>query len=93
VQALPSLQAVPSTFAGFVHTPVAGLQMPATWHWSDGAQMTGAPTWHCPAPSQVSAPLQALPSLQLVPVGLDVWTQAPVEQESVVHGLPSSQDG
>jgi hypothetical protein len=32
VQALPSLQLVPLDFAGFEHTPVAVLQMPATWH-------------------------------------------------------------
>jgi len=32
VQALPSLQAVPSGFAGFEQMPLAGLQVPATWH-------------------------------------------------------------
>ncbi|PYM17130.1 MAG: hypothetical protein DMD81_10205 [Candidatus Rokuibacteriota bacterium] len=28
-------------FAGFEHTPVAGLQVPARWHWSDAVQTTG----------------------------------------------------
>jgi hypothetical protein len=31
-QAFPSLQDVPLTFAGFEHAPVAGSQVPATWH-------------------------------------------------------------
>src|SRR5947207_100554 len=33
VQALPSLQAVPSALGGFEHTPVLVLQVPASWHW------------------------------------------------------------
>ncbi len=32
VQALLSLHAVPSAFAGFEHVPVAGLHTPAVWH-------------------------------------------------------------
>jgi hypothetical protein len=32
VQALPSLHEVPSVFAGFEHTPVALLHVPAVWH-------------------------------------------------------------
>jgi hypothetical protein len=32
VQALPSLHAVPFGAAGFEHSPVAGLQVPAVWH-------------------------------------------------------------
>ena len=32
VQALPSLQVVPSVLFGFEHTPVDGSQVPATWH-------------------------------------------------------------
>src|SRR5262244_782515 len=45
VQALPSLQARPSTAGGLVQAPVAGAQTPATWHWSAAAQTTGlAPT-------------------------------------------------
>src|SRR5439155_97865 len=41
VQALPSLQAVPLVLAGFEHVPVAGLQVPAVWHWSEAVQTTG----------------------------------------------------
>src|SRR2546428_657435 len=41
VHALPSLQAVPSGASGFEHTPVDGLQVPATWHWSLAVQVTG----------------------------------------------------
>jgi hypothetical protein len=32
VHALPSVQAVPLAFAGFVHTPLAGSQTPGSWH-------------------------------------------------------------
>jgi hypothetical protein len=32
VHALPSLQAVPFATGGFEQIPVAGLQVPATWH-------------------------------------------------------------
>jgi hypothetical protein len=72
VQAFPSLHEVPSLFAGFEHRPVAGLQVPAAWHWSSAVQDTGVPALQCPAPSQVSAPLQGLPSLQLVPAPVGV---------------------
>src|SRR5438552_1557773 len=74
VQALPSVQAVPLVlFVGTEHAPVAGLQVPGSWHWS-AVQTTGfAPTqlpfW------QVSLCVQALPSVQAVPTGLFVGTQ------------------
>ena len=66
VQPLPSLHGTLFAFAGLEHAPVAGLQVPATWHWSDAVQTTGlapvqTPAWH------VSAWVHALPSLQLVP--------------------------
>ena len=42
---LLSLQAVPSGFGGLVQMPVAGLHVPAAWHWSEAVQTTGlAPT-------------------------------------------------
>ena len=68
VHAFPSLHVVPFAAAGFEHAPVAGLQVPATWHVSSAAQVTGsdpvhAPLWH------VSLCVQALPSLQFVPLG------------------------
>ena len=48
VQAFPSLQAVPSPFAGFEQTPDCGSQVPATWHWSAAAQTTALPPTHAP---------------------------------------------
>jgi len=49
VQAFPSLQLVPSGSAGFEQAPVAGLQLPAEWHWSDAVQITGFEPMHFPA--------------------------------------------
>jgi hypothetical protein len=66
VHASLSLQAVPSAIAGFEHWPVAGLHVPATWHWSDAVQTTGFAPVHTPL-SQVSLCVQASPSLQAVP--------------------------
>jgi len=48
VQALLSLQAVPLAFTGFEQTPVAALQMPAAWHWSDAVHVTGLPPEQTP---------------------------------------------
>jgi hypothetical protein len=93
VQALPSLHAVPfATGAGLEHTPVAGPHVPATWHWSAPAQVTGfvpvqVPLWH------ESVWVQALPSLHAVPFATGVCVHAVPLHASVVHGFPSSQDG
>jgi len=77
VQALPSSQGAPVGLAGLLHDPVAGLQVPAVWHWSEGVHTTGfeptqAPAW------QVSVSVQLLPSLQGAPLGLAGLLQAPV---------------
>jgi hypothetical protein len=48
VQALPSLHVVPFAAAGLLHWPEAGLQVPATWHWSDAVQVTGLPPVQVP---------------------------------------------
>jgi hypothetical protein len=45
----PSLHALPSAFGGLEHAPVAGLHVPATWHWSDAVQLTGLPPVQTPA--------------------------------------------
>src|SRR5437867_3086390 len=66
VQALPSLQDVPSAAFGFEQVPVAGLQVPATWHWSLALQTTGLEPVQMPD-THVSVWVQALPSLQVVP--------------------------
>src|SRR5205823_1283625 len=71
VQALPSLQAEPSALAWLEQVPVVGSQTP-TWHGSEPAQVTGVPAWQTPAPSHVSAPLQAVPSEQEVPAATGV---------------------
>src|SRR5207247_9298858 len=77
VQALPSSQVAPLGFAGLEHVPVAGSQVPATWHWSAAAQTTGLAPVHVPA-WQVSVCVQALPSLQEAPSGLVGLEQRPV---------------
>src|SRR2546425_54302 len=41
VQASPSEQALPSAWFGLEHVPLAGSQIPATWHWSSAVQTTG----------------------------------------------------
>jgi hypothetical protein len=49
VQAFPSLQATPFAALGLLHCPFAGLQVPATWHWSDAVHTTGLAPVHTPA--------------------------------------------
>jgi hypothetical protein len=64
VHGFPSLaQAVPAGAEGFEHTPVVGLQTPATWQVSSAPQTTGAPATHVSL-SQCSIPLQGSPSAQ-----------------------------
>jgi hypothetical protein len=77
-QAFPSLQAVPSGMVGFEQTPVAGVQAPATWHWSDGAHVTVLPAVHAPA-WHVSFRSQALPSSHAVPFVAAGFVHVPVE--------------
>jgi hypothetical protein len=54
----------------------------------------GVPGKHVPVPSQISSPLQMLPSLQDAPAVEGTWV-TPVDgsQLSTVHGLPSSSFG
>jgi hypothetical protein len=91
VQALPSLHGAPFVFAGFVHAPEAGSQVPATWHWSDAVHVMRLPLMHVP-PSHMSLNVQGLPSLHETPFA-GVCTQ-PVAglQLSVVQGFPSSHE-
>src|SRR2546427_279525 len=77
VQALPSLHAVPLLAFGLEHRPVAVLQVPATWHWSEAVQTTGllpvqSPLW------QVSVCGQAVASGQGVAFGGGGFEQEPV---------------
>jgi hypothetical protein len=85
VHRLLSLQVVP--FGALVwaeHAPVAGTQVPATWQASVATgQVTGLPPTHAPA-WQVSTVVQALPSLQVVPLGAGVWAEhTPVDVSQV----------
>ena len=77
VQALPSLHEVPSGALGFVQVPVAGLHVPARWHWSLAVHVTGLVPVHVPA-WHVSVCVQALPSLHDVPFGAFGFEQVPV---------------
>src|SRR5438132_877033 len=77
VQALPSLRVVPSGLLGLEQVPVAGSQVPASWHWSRAVQVTGFAPVQTPA-WQVSLCVQALPSLQVVPSALLGLEQVPV---------------
>ena len=66
VQALPSLQPVPSVAAGFEQVPVPGSHVPAVWHWSLAVHDFRLPPTQTPA-MQVSVCVHAFPSLQPVP--------------------------
>ena len=82
MQAVPSEQAVPSSAAGLEHAPVAGSQVPASWHWSAAVQMTALPLTQVPA-CQVSDWVQASPSEQAEPSALAGLEQAPVAGSQV----------
>src|SRR5439155_544869 len=77
VQASPSLHPAPSALLGFEHSPVPGLHVPASWHWSCAVQVTEVPAVHVP-PWQVSLSVQASPSLHPVPSGLLGLEHSPV---------------
>src|SRR5439155_394205 len=75
VHASWSSHAVPFGLAAFEHVPVAGLQVPASWHWSCAVQVTGFAPVQVPA-WQVSVRVQAPPSVQAGPLGLAGLEQA-----------------
>jgi len=78
VQPFPSLQATPSAAGVWAeHRPVAGAQVPATLQ-VEAVQTTGAPPEQVPRPLQMSFCVQALPSLQEVPLGAFGVLQVPV---------------
>src|SRR3989442_537182 len=77
LQALPSLQALPLAFAGFEHVKVDGLQVPAMWQWSEAVQSRGLLPVHTPL-WQVSVCVQALPSLQVLPLAFAGFEHVPV---------------
>jgi hypothetical protein len=71
------VQGVPFGALGLEQVPVAGLHVPATWHGSLAVQVIGLSPAHMPA-WQASALVQALPSLQGVPLGALGFEQIPV---------------
>jgi hypothetical protein len=83
VHALPSLQRVPLAFAGFEQVPLAGSQVPGSWHWSDAGHcfvVVGEPQT---PPWQVSLLVHALPSLQVVPLAFAGFEQVPLAGSQV----------
>src|SRR2546425_1076953 len=82
VQALPAWQALRVTFAGFEHVAVLGKKVPATWHWSEAVQATGLLPVHTPL-WQVSVWVQALPSLQALPLAFAGFEHVPVAGSQV----------
>jgi hypothetical protein len=77
VHEFPSLHEAPLAAAGFEHTPDVGSQTPATWHWSEAAQVTTlapvqVPVW------QVSVWVQAFPSLHDDPFALAGFEHVPL---------------
>src|SRR5437773_2090139 len=76
VQALPSSHGAPSSLAGLLQTPDAGLQAPTVWHWSAAVHVTGLAPTQMPA-SQASVCVQALPSSHGAPSSLAGLLQMP----------------
>ena len=82
VQAFASLHVVPSGAVGFEQAPVAGLQVPARWHWSEAVQVTDEPAAQTPARHE-SPVVHWLPSSQLVPSAAVGFEQRPVDELQV----------
>src|SRR5690242_2447485 len=90
LQASPSLHGAPSV-TGVLLQPASGSQLSVVQA-LPSSQAGGVPAAHVPA-TQVSAPLHASPSLHEEPSATATCVQPRIgSQESVVHGLPSSQD-
>lgn len=87
VQASPSLHEAPSSAFGFEHIPVAGLQVPATWHSSIATHETGLPPEQLPA-WQPSVWVHGSPSSHVVPFSASVVTFTPLSHEFSVHWSP-----
>jgi hypothetical protein len=91
LQALPSVHEVPLATLVFWQ-PVAGTHESLV-HALPSLQLGAVPAVHAPL-WQVSTPLQALPSVQVVPFATTTfWQPEAGTQESVVHGFESLQLG
>ena len=82
VQDIPSSHAVPSALAGLLHWPLVASQVPTAWHESEAVQVFAAPPVQEPV-TQVSPVVQALPSLQVVPLATVGFEQRPVVASQV----------
>jgi hypothetical protein len=71
-------------FAGFEHWPVAELQVPALWHWSDAVQTFGVPV-HVPL-WQVYVLHLSLP-VQGTPLADDPVPHTPRTHVATRHGF------
>src|SRR5438477_28309 len=90
VQALPSLQAVPSVLLAKLHVP-SPLQVPAWWHEAGAAQVYDMPP-QTPA-VYTSVEVQALPALQAVPSSLParLHVAPPLQVPAWWHGSGAAQ--
>jgi hypothetical protein len=84
---LSALQLVPFALAGLVHSPVAGSQTPASWHWSCAVQTIVASTTHWPS-SQARQPPQLFPWQAHWP---SAWQSSPSPQTSPTWASSGSQ--
>jgi hypothetical protein len=75
--AFPSLQEVPLAAAGFEQAPVVGSHVPATWHWSEAAHVTGFDPVHTPL-EHAKVCEQAFVLGHVVPSGASGLLQVPV---------------
>jgi hypothetical protein len=66
VHAFPSSHVDPSAAFGFEQIPVAGSQVPTSWHASEATHKTGFAPAHTP-PWHISVCVQALPSSHVEP--------------------------
>src|SRR5580704_6511009 len=87
--ALPVLHAVPLGSGTTPHAPVAGLHVSDCWHDVGAGHITGLPPTQAPF-WQVSVCVQALPSLQALPVRRvqAPLADAPAATEQAVHTPP-----
>jgi hypothetical protein len=77
VHASPSAHADPSGLVGFEHAPLAGSQVPPSWHPSSAVHTTGTPEVQKPT-WQVSSSVQASPSEHGEPSATGGCEQKPV---------------
>jgi len=90
VQALPSLQVVPSGAEGLLHCPVEGVQVPATWHGSLARHVTA----ETPVSTHTAEPVvqDTVPVSQRLPGGVHAVPAVHAAQWPALHTWPLPQD-